>query len=163
MGAEMLMKWTRCFVILPVVLLTVVAQAQLITTAPSSLPVTNTVEIGHEIAEVVLEDLDEKQAGVEKHLILDTASGTVKGVLHHMKSGRVFMFDSEGLLDLIIQQTDEGDPVCVFDTHGKWLYTVKNNRYLFDAEGEMKGVLNLSGDKVIFHRLDGGGKKNPVK
>ena len=156
------MKLTKPSLIILIILLSATTQAQLISNAPP-LPMTNTVEIGHEIAEVVLADLDVQKSGVERHLVLDTASGRVKGVLHHMKSDRVFMFDSGGLLDLIIKQADEGDPVYVFNTRGEWLYTVKNNRYLFDAKGQMTGVLRLSGDQVVFHRLDGVEKKNPAK
>ena len=147
---------------LPIILLSVTTQAQLISNAPP-LPMTNTVEIGHEIAEVVLADLDVQKSGVERHLVLDTASGRVKGVLHHTKSGQIFMFNSEGLLDLIIKQAEDDEPVYVFNTRGEWLYTVKNNRYLFDANGKMAGILRLSGDNVVFHRLDGVEKKNPAK
>lgn len=148
--------------LVPIIFLSATTQAQLISNAPS-LPVTNTLEIGPEIAEVVLEDLDEKNSDIETHLVLDTSSGMVRGVLHHMKSGRVFMFDSDGLLDLIIKRASKDETLCVFDTSGKWLYTVKNNRYLFDADGKMRGVLRISGDKVVFHRLEDVEKKNPAK
>jgi len=156
------MKPIKSTLFLSTALLTAATQAQLIGAAPS-LPMTNTIAIGSAIAEVVLEDLDERKSGVEKHLILDTTSGTVKGVLHSHKSGQIFMFNSDGLLDLIIRPEMEGGPVYVFDTHGQWLYTVKNNRYLFDADGNIKGILNVSGDKVVFQRLEGVKKKNPAK
>lgn len=159
---NILMKPTTLGLLLSVLLLSSTTLAQLISNAPS-LPMTNALEIGPEIAEVVLEDLDEKDSDIETHLVLNTSSGKVRGVLRHIKSGRVFMFDSSGLLDLIIKRTSVGETLCVFDTNGKWLYTVKNNRYLFDANGQMKGVLQLSGDNVIFHRMDSGIKKNPAK
>lgn len=125
-------------------LLSLQAHAQLIDSTPS-LSVTNAIEIGQDVAR---EKLIHADNSVQKHLLLDSASGQCNGVILEKDAGLMYLFDSKGLLNLIVKSNGD-NAVCVFDTHGKWLYVVKNERHLFDASGKMRAVLTVRDDKVI--------------
>ncbi len=125
------------------------AVGQIIENAPSPLSITNAVEIGGSIAGKLLETLDDTSNDLERHLIFDVSSGLFTGVLRDSKDGRVYLFDSKGLLNLITRKS-EHDTINVFDTHGKWIYIVKNNKHVFDRFGKRVGSLRVSNGRIIM-------------
>lgn len=125
----------------------------------SSLAVTNAVEIGRDAA---IEKLKTPTDDLKRHLIFDAKAGSFKGVIIEAKAGQMFTFDTNGLLNLILK-VDAKDNINVFDTHGKWLYVVRNGRHLFDAKGKMRAVLSGNKDNIVMTRISTPKKPAPVE
>lgn len=122
---------------------------QLIDNAPPPLSFTNAVELGSGIATELLASSDQASSCLERHLLFDAHSGEFKGVFRDSKDGRVYLFDAEGLVSLMVRKKKTSD-ISVFDKNGNWIYIVKNGKHVFNRSGQREGTLLVSNGKLIF-------------